>query len=183
MIKIFTATCFLLLTVINLTCTAADDEVISGHIGGSVPSSIKTPGFIRYHKLGLRYLEFMNDVSTLNEEDIRSGISTLFADEFLKICNTKDLLSKDCSAPEALLRQFMDVRRTLGTWKFREESFICMPSPEVRTTIVHFIFDTFDINGGRSFNTMAFLEFDADEKISKITETFAPIPAIIPAMR
>ncbi|MBY0461889.1 MAG: hypothetical protein K2Q34_01750 [Alphaproteobacteria bacterium] len=133
---------------------------------------IKSPEFIKYYGLGLRYVKFVDAVSSLEEDAIRGQISTLFAEKISKVENGNELLSTAYPSQEALLRQLMGAKESFGKWKLREKSFRFAPSPETRMTVVYFIGDS---ETGHSFNTSAFLTFDIEDKITKISEAFAPL--------
>lgn len=169
MIKTFTATCFLLLTFLySPSAIASDLTALEG----------KSPEFIKYHKLGLRYVQFVDAVSSLDEGSIREQISILFAGRFSKVENGKELLSADYPSQEALLRQLMEAKESFGKWKLREKSFRFVPSPETKMTVVYFVGDSM---AGHSFNTSAFLTFDIEDKITEISEAFAPFAGGVPS--
>ncbi|MBY0281392.1 MAG: hypothetical protein K2W94_04460 [Alphaproteobacteria bacterium] len=162
MIKTFTVRLLLLFTILySLPVTASDDPILEG----------KSPEFVKYYNLGLRYVRFVDQVSSLDEADIKDQISILFAERISKIENGGELLSADYPSQQALLMQLMNAKTSFGKWKLREKSFRFIPSAEIRTTVVYFVGGS---ENGLSFNTSATLVFDIDDRITEISEAFAP---------
>ena len=166
--KILIALSIFMGTIANFECVAANDglEVHTSNLEN------KSPEFIKYHSLGQRYVQHVNDASTLDDESLKSEISTLYADSLSKIGNDANMLSSDISAQEALFNQLIKARapEIFGNWHLVKESYLIVPAPEAKIVTVHFT----GVKGdGGKFNVMAMLTFNNEDKITKIIETFS----------
>lgn len=126
-------------------------------------------------KIAKDYLEFINDVGTaksVQADDLR--IQTLFAENLTKIDNHSVLFANNRQALLAQMKGFEKENRQSekDDWTVNKDDAVIISSSETNSVVIYF--DWMHVNVGHGITAVT-LKLNADNKIERITDVWAPV--------